>query len=338
MDCAFLHYDLGVGWNSVHFVQLLQSTDPAIVLASYKFLPLMSTPLTEKYRPKTLDEVTGNREVLECLKSLDISDLPNMLFYGPPGTGKTTAIRALLKDLPKQNVMELNASDHRGIDTVREKIKEFASIRLDGPKVVILDEADSMSRDAQGALRRVIEDFRSTRFCFICNYYKKIIDPIVSRCTKFRFSPVNEVQRIREVCLKEGIGFDEEGIEAINRFSDGDMRKVMNDIQGLASSYGKISEKNVLEFFGMKSDQVFQDIFQALTRDDFEGCQSKLSKSDVDCNDLINKLSRILVRSSMEGKMEILRQLADIEYKLAIGCTDRVQINAVIAAFILNRD
>lgn len=298
----------------------------------------MGVPLTEKYRPKTLDEVTGNREVLECLKSLDISNLPNMLFYGPPGTGKTTAIRALLKDLPRQNVMELNASDHRGIDTVRGQIKEFASVRLHGPKVVVLDEADSMSKDAQGALRRVIEDFRSTRFCFICNYYKKIIDPIVSRCTRFRFSPVNETQRIKEVCMKENIRFEDEGIEALNRFSDGDMRKVMNDIQGISSSYEVVSEENVLEFFGMKDDQTFLDIFETLTRDDFEGCRSRLLKFDVDCTDLINKLSQLLGRSLMKNKMEILGQLADIEYKLAIGCTDLVQLNAVIAAFILNRD
>lgn len=298
----------------------------------------MGIPLTEKYRPKTLEEVTGNKEVLECLKSLDVNNLPNMLFYGPPGTGKTTAIRALLKDLPRQNIMELNASDHRGIDTVREQIKEFASVRLNGPKVVVLDEADSMSKDAQGALRRVIEDFRNTRFCFICNYYKKIIDPIVSRCTRFRFSPVNEAQRIREVCLRENIRFEDDGIEALNRFSDGDMRKVMNDIQGISSTYDVVNERNVLEFFGMKDDRVFEGIFQTLTQDDFEKCKSEILRSEADCTELISKLSQILIKSSLKNKMEILRELGDIEYRLAIGCTDIVQLNAIIAAFLLNRD
>lgn len=298
----------------------------------------MGIPLTEKYRPKTLEEVTGNKEVLECLKSLDVNNLPNMLFYGPPGTGKTTAIRALLKDLPRQNIMELNASDHRGIDTVREQIKEFASVRLNGPKVVVLDEADSMSKDAQGALRRVIEDFRNTRFCFICNYYKKIIDPIVSRCTRFRFSPVNEAQRIREVCLRENIRFEDDGIEALNRFSDGDMRKVMNDIQGISSTYDVVNERNVLEFFGMKDDRVFEGIFQTLAQDDFEKCKSEILRSEADCTELISKLSQILIKSSLKNKMEILRELGDIEYRLAIGCTDIVQLNAIIAAFLLNRD
>lgn len=294
-------------------------------------------PFTEKYRPKDLDEVIGNKEVVECLKSFTLDNLPNMLFYGPPGTGKTTAIRALLKDLPPQNILELNASDHRGIDTVRTMIKEFSSVSLNGPKVVILDEADSMSKEAQGALRRIIEDFKNTRFCFICNYYKKIIDPIVSRCTKYRFSPVSGINRIQQVCLKENIKFTNEGLETIEAFSDGDMRKVMNDLDGMNNAYENLSKENVLDFFGMPKDDVFIDIFNTLLNDSFDECKSKIEKYEVECVELISKISPMLVNSDVKKKMEILKLLSEIEHRLALGCTNFIQINTFIGAFITHR-
>lgn len=298
----------------------------------------MSSPLTEKYRPKTLDEVTGNREVLECLKSFSISNLPNMLFYGPPGTGKTTTIRALLKGHPRQNVLELNASDDRGIDVVREKIKEFASTKSQLVKMVVLDEADSMSRDAQGALRRIMEDYPNTRFCLICNFSKKIIEPIISRCTKFRFCPVNEESRIEYVCLKEDIPYDQEGISLINKYSDGDMRKVMNDMQGMRGSYDMINKKNVLEFYGLCDEKTFEDIFGTLCSAGFEQCKERISGIDIDCVGLINNVLNILMRSDIKNKMQICRELASIEVRLAEGCTDNVQMGAIIASFILNRN
>jgi replication factor C subunit 3/5 len=303
----------------------------------------MPQPLTEKYRPKTLNDVQGNLEVLSCLKSMNIENLPNMLFYGPPGTGKTTTIRALLKDLPKINILELNASDERGIDTVRHKIKEFSATKSNTIKVVILDEADSMSKDAQSALRRIIEDFRNTRFCIICNYLKKIIDPIVSRCTKFRFAPVNNPNRIKEVCLKEEIIYEDEGIEMVDRYSDGDMRKVMNDIQGLKGSFKTITKKNVLDFYGLCDDAAFREIFEILKKDDFSSCLRKIRQfngnesGSVDGIGLLENISSMLIKSDIKNKLEICKQLADIEYRLSQGCSDAVQINAIIAAFILLR-
>lgn len=297
----------------------------------------MFIPFTEKYRPKVLAEVIGNPEVLECLKSFNIENLPNMLFYGPPGTGKTTTIRALLKDLPSRNILELNASDHRGIDTVRTLIKEFSSIYLPGPKVVILDEADSMSKDAQGALRRIIEDCKNTRFCFICNYYKKIIEPIVSRCTRFRFSPVNDILRIKEVCLKEKIRFTDQGLETIEIYSDGDMRKVMNDIQGMSGAYDELSKDTVLNFYGMPKDDIFIEIFNSLRFDSFEQCKSKIIKNDLECAELINKISQILVNSDFPKKFEILKLLSDTEHRISAGCTNAIQLNAFIGSFIINR-
>ncbi|KAF5878498.1 putative activator 1 41 kda subunit protein [Botrytis fragariae] len=184
-------------------------------------------PWVEKYRPKGLGDVTAQDHTITVLqRTLQSSNLPHMLFYGPPGTGKTSTVLALAKELygpelMKSRVLELNASDERGISIVREKVKDFARMQLSNPspayrqkypcppyKIIILDEADSMTQDAQSALRRTMETYsRITRFCLICNYVTRIIDPLASRCSKFRFKSLdkgNAVVRVREIADKEG--------------------------------------------------------------------------------------------------------------------------------------
>ncbi|KAI5169525.1 replication factor C subunit 3/5 [Pancytospora epiphaga] len=297
----------------------------------------MNMPLTEKYRPPSLNEISGNTAVVECLKTLRLDNIPNMLFYGPPGTGKTTAIRALLRGHPSQNVLEMNASDSRGIDVVREQIKDFAQFKSNSLKVVVLDEADSMSRDAQNALRRVMEDYTNTRFCIICNFSKKIIEPIASRCTKFRFSPINEEGRIREVCLKEGIPFTDEGISLLLIHGDGDMRKIMNDIQGIRSSHGSINKENMLEFFGLCDEQAFSRIFETLTTSSFDSCLKVIEEAEIDCVGLINGISNVLLGSSLKQRLRIVQDLAEIESRLAKGCSEAIQVRAIVSAFILHR-
>ncbi|KAM0671575.1 small subunit of replication factor C [Ordospora colligata] len=301
--------------------------------------------LTEKYRPRSLQEIVGNREVVEALSAISSAGIiPHMLFYGPPGTGKTTAIRSIASKLPKASVLELNASDERGISTVRETIKEFASAYSKSVKLVILDEADMMSRDAQNALRRIIEDFSaSTRFCLIANYSKKIILPIISRCTKFRFGPVNQMQqRIKEICMNEDIRYTEEGVDEIARLSAGDMRKAVNDIQGVYSSFGVVDEKNVQQFNGTAPKSVYLKILNDLVTMSATGGREMLNsvvfEYRLDCNDLVSNLCDIVSRSNLRNKMKILKNLSDVEYRASIGCSEDLQLNAIIGTFILNRD
>ncbi|TVY32868.1 Replication factor C subunit, partial [Lachnellula occidentalis] len=193
-------------------------------------------PWVEKYRPKNLSDVTAQDHTITVLqRNLQSSNLPHMLFYGPPGTGKTSTILALAKelygpDLVKSRVLELNASDERGISIVREKVKDFARMQLSNPsaayraqypcppyKIIILDEADSMTQDAQSALRRTMETYsKITRFCLICNYVTRIIDPLASRCSKFRFKSLdqgNAARRVEEIAVKEGVALEDGAVE-----------------------------------------------------------------------------------------------------------------------------
>jgi replication factor C subunit 2/4 len=186
-----------------------------------------------------------------------------MLFYGPPGTGKTSTVLALAKELygpelMKSRVLELNASDERGISIVREKVKDFARMQLSNApsaayrerypcppyKIIILDEADSMTQDAQSALRRTMETYsRITRFCLICNYVTRIIDPLASRCSKFRFKSLdkgNAVVRVREIAQKEGVALEEGAVEALIRCSEGDLRKAITFLQSAARLVGAV--------------------------------------------------------------------------------------------------
>ncbi|KAH0544177.1 Subunit of heteropentameric Replication factor C (RF-C) [Glutinoglossum americanum] len=190
-----------------------------------------------------------------------------MLFYGPPGTGKTSTILALAKELYgpeliKSRVLELNASDERGISIVRQKVKDFARMQLSNPpsaayrerypcppyKIIVLDEADSMTQDAQSALRRTMETYsKITRFCLVCNYVTRIIDPLASRCSKFRFKSLdqrNAKKRLEEIANNEGVNLDDGAVEALVKCSDGDLRKAITFLQSAARLVGALGDTN----------------------------------------------------------------------------------------------
>lgn len=212
-------------------------------------------PWVEKYRPNNINDIVHHEFIIQNLKnSIKSNNLPHMLFYGPSGIGKTSTIVSLAKTLYgeenyKKKILELNASDERGIKVIREKVKMFAqqSIKTSTSssnlqenqnlqyKIIILDEADTMTSDAQAALRCIIEKYSNmTRFCLICNHVSKIIEPIASRCAKFRFSNISEESikdKLKVIIEKEKVNIDEDELDLLINLSDGDLRKSINYLQ-----------------------------------------------------------------------------------------------------------
>ncbi|KAI9221877.1 P-loop containing nucleoside triphosphate hydrolase protein [Blastocladiella britannica] len=237
--------------------------------------PATLQPWVEKYRPNSIDDISSQGQVVNVLRrAIETQNLPHLLFYGPPGTGKTSTILALSKELfgpelYRTRVLELNASDERGISVVRDKIKNFArtvvsrapensTFPVPPYKIIILDEADSMTPDAQAALRRVIENHSSvTRFCLICNYVTRIIEPLASRCAKFRFVSLEAQEiknRLRFICDKENVKIDDTAIEAMMQVSEGDMRKAVMFLQSasrLAGEHAPITAAMVRDLAGV---------------------------------------------------------------------------------------
>ncbi|EGC28646.1 replication factor C subunit [Dictyostelium purpureum] len=255
-----------------------------------------SEPWVSKYRPKTMDDVSYQDDVVSALKkSLSTGNLPHLLFYGPPGTGKTSTILAIAMDiygpeLIKQRVLELNASDERGIEIVRTKIKNFAGFTVNKTvsngnnagatfKLIILDEADSMTSDAQAALRRTIETTsKTTRFCLLCNYISRIIDPLASRCAKFRFKPLDSeatIERLKYISIQEGIKCTDSVYQAIQTVSDGDMRKAITYLQSAFRFYGnKLTEDTIYNISGTLSPLIITSLIKSCKSNSFKDLQS----------------------------------------------------------------
>uniref|UniRef100_A0AAZ3QFY0 AAA+ ATPase domain-containing protein n=1 Tax=Oncorhynchus tshawytscha TaxID=74940 RepID=A0AAZ3QFY0_ONCTS len=299
----------------------------SIQMASIGKIPLQSRnlPWVEKYRPQTLDDLISHKDILSTIQKFISEDrLPHLLFYGPPGTGKTSTVLASAKQLYKEKefnamVLELNASDDRGIDVVRGPILSFASTRTifkKGFKLVILDEADAMTRDAQNALRRVIEKYtENTRFCLICNYLSKIIPALQSRCTRFRFGPLSQDQmipRLEFVIQQESIDVTPDGMKAIVTLSSGDMRRSLNILQ---HQHG-----------------VWEGLY-------FQILQLKTLKG-LALHDILTEVHLLIHRVDFPPaiRMGLLIKLADIEYRLASGTSEKIQLSSMVAAFQAVRD
>jgi len=317
--------------------------------------PTAPVPWVEKYRPRTVDDVAYQDEVVSVLKkSLEGADLPNLLFYGPPGTGKTSTIlaaaRDLFGDMYKQRILELNASDERGIQVVRDKIKHFAQLTASGKrpdgrpcppfKIVILDEADSMTRDAQSALRRTMEkEGKSTKFCLICNYVSRIIEPLTSRCAKFRFKPLSNdilVKRLNHISEQESVKVSEDALEALIETSEGDLRRAITTLQSAARLKSpdkpEVGKIDVCEVAGVVPEKWVNGIIDVCSKSSFPETQDfvdKMIAEGFSGSQLIGQLHDKVVSSaelSDSQKSAICEALAVNDGRLLDGASEYLQV------------
>lgn len=313
-------------------------------------------PWVEKYRPQVLGDLVSHENIVRTIGHLiDSNRLPHLLFYGPPGTGKTSTILACAQKIygspGREMILELNASDDRGIEVVREQIKDFASSRQlfnSKLKLVILDEADAMTSAAQFALRRVIEKYtKNTRFCLICNYLNKIIPALQSRCTAFRFGPLEKTQvekRLRFIAESEKVRLSEGGLRTIIRLANGDMRKCINVLQATHMAYGEVSEDNVYLCTGVPPARDIEAVFNVLLNEPFgkayETVLELQTRKGVAMADIIAHIHDFVLHTSFPPKALslILEKLADIEHRLAAGSTEKSELGALVAVFVLARE
>ncbi|ORZ40737.1 putative RFC3-DNA replication factor C, 40 kDa subunit, partial [Catenaria anguillulae PL171] len=311
-------------------------------------------PWVEKYRPTNLSELVSHKDITETItKFIDQRKLPHLLFYGPPGTGKTSTILACARRLYgthyKSMILELNASDDRGIDVVRDQIKTFASTKKifsSGFKLIILDEADAMTQVAQAALRRVIEKYtKNVRFCIICNYVSKIIPAVQSRCTRFRFNPLEKDQiehRLTEIAALEHVDLRPDGMQALLRLSGGDMRRALNVLQSAHAAYdGVVDEDAVYATTACPLPKHIQGALDAALNDEFGVAVANLNALRTEkgyaLQDVLPDMFAVLrnIQMANESKIVLYEALADIEYKLSQGCSDKIQAGSLVGAFKL---
>jgi replication factor C small subunit len=305
---------------------------------------------SEKYRPKKLSEVVNQKEIVKGIGNLIKSpDIPHMLFAGPAGVGKTTSALCIAMELLgeewRKNSLELNASDERGIKMVRERVKEFAaSVKLatdkefGKPKIIILDEADEMTPEAQTALRRIIEDSaRTTRFIIICNYLSQIIEPIQSRCVVFRFTrlPKEEViDHLQAICEKEKVKYEEKAIAQIFDATRGDLRHSINIMQA-AAGMGSVSAANVTAAVGLSGRSKVGEVLRLALGGKFNEARAKLLELTqvygMSETDFMKYANQEAYDIKIERPDEFAAIMAEYDYRLAAGAHPEIQLSALLA-------
>ncbi|KAG9397443.1 Replication factor 4, RFC4 [Carpediemonas membranifera] len=313
-------------------------------------------PWTEKYRPKDIESVAHHEAVTKMLRNaIETGDMPHLLFHGTPGTGKTSTILALCRDLygPKQmkkRVLFLNASDDRGIDVIRTRVKEFARIvvttKVEGYpcpdyKFVILDEADNITPDAQSALRRTMETCsKNTRICLICNYVSRIIDPIKSRCAKFRFQPIPaaaSLNTLRKIARKESLNTIDGTLERIVSTSGGDLRKAITTMQTAFTAFEMPGPADIDTLVGRIPDELVGQVYRTISSGQFDAAKrqaDELTKLAYSVKQLMLQMNEVIFDDMLlsdQAKAAILGRMALVDRNIQDGALESLQLLDLLA-------
>ena len=308
---------------------------------------------TEKYRPKVFEDMVGQEEILKRVKSLvDSFNIPHLLFAGPAGVGKSTLALIIVKTLFgeswRENYLELNASDERGIDVVRQKVKDFARTKALGDvpfKVIFLDEADALTREAQQALRRTMENYTSTcRFVMSCNYSSKILDPIQSRAVVLRFQLLEKKdvkKRIDLISERESLTISPDAFDALYESSEGDCRRIINLLQATASISPNITPDLVNTIVSKAKPSDIKIVLDYALSGDFLNSRNKLLdimlKESISGQDIIKAIQKEVWNLPIDNslKVRLTEKTGEAEFRLVEGSDEFIQLEALIASFIL---
>ncbi len=307
----------------------------------------------EKYRPRTFAEVKGQSPILEKIKAfVAAKNMPHLMFAGPAGVGKSTTALVVARELFgeswRDNFLELNASDERGIDVVRTKVKDFARTRAIGNvpfKIIFLDECDALTKEAQQALRRTMENYtQTTRFLLSCNYSSKIIDPIQSRCTVFRFKPLEKEEMyaiFEKIAKEEKIELEKSAKEALYICSEGDCRKAENILQSCAAVTNKVTENDVFSLASVAKPKEISEFLTLALQNKFIQAREKLLdtmlKYGLSGLDVIKQIQKEIWNLSVtdQQKVQLVDKCGEIEFRMTEGADEFVQLEALLAQFTL---